>query len=87
MIGYESHSSCFRDMLEVAVLHAELTGEKEDSAAAGAPALAELDSCECKGPPPRGIDRLELWRCSCHCRSDNEYVQVGIDFHAKKISI
>jgi len=75
MIGYELHSSCFRDVLKAAVFHAEVTREKEDSAATGAPALAELDSHQCKGPtPPRAMDRLGLWRCRCHRCSDNERV-------------
>jgi len=42
MIGYELHGSCFRN--KGAVFHAEVTREKEDSAATGAPALAHLDS-------------------------------------------
>ena len=57
MIGYELHRSCFRDVLPIAVFYTELIGEKEDSAAARAPALAELDGCQCKSPTrPRSVD-------------------------------
>ena len=73
MIGYELRGRCFRDVLKVAIFHAEVIREKEDNTATGAPALADLDSHQCKGPTPiRAMDRRRLWVYRCHRCSDNE---------------
>ncbi len=67
MIGYELRSSCFGDVLQIAIFYADFIGEEEDSAAARAPALAELDGCQCKSPTrPRSMDGFGLRRYRRH---------------------
>ena len=48
--------------VKAAKFHAKVLGEITYAAATKAPALIELDSCQCKGPAPlRSMDRFELW--------------------------